>query len=159
MSEHKFEDFKVCTKVSHPLNGYGVVLQANDHLLVLFGTSVAKGCTYTYTVAFLNREDQPDISNWKLLRIVDDEEFHKNKHNSDPVNKPAHYNAYCVEVADLNDSILETITNPTYAAYFKTMSEYLLRAHLKNGIQDLEKLNWWLSRCIKMQREGKLEIK
>jgi hypothetical protein len=77
----------------------------------------------------------------------------------DNVEKPLHYNQYIVEVADLNDSILKTIHNPQYAGYFKTMSEYLLRAHLKNGLEDLKKLQWWLNRLIDQAIDGSVEIK
>lgn len=67
---------------------------------------------------------------------------------TDAVNNPGHYNQYLVPVADMTDSILATIKDPIYAAYFKTIYEYISRAHLKNGAEDIRKAQWWLNRLV-----------
>lgn len=77
----------------------------------------------------------------------------------DAVNNPNHYTQYAVEVVDMTDSILATIKDPLYAAYFKTIYEYISRAHLKNGTEDIKKAQWWLNRLINKIDAGEVAVK
>lgn len=78
---------------------------------------------------------------------------------TDPVNNPGHYNQYKIPVVDMTDSILATIKDPVYAAYFKTIYEYLSRAHLKNGAEDIKKAQWWLNRLIAKIDNSEAQVK
>lgn len=78
---------------------------------------------------------------------------------ADAVNNPNHYTQYAVEVVDMTDSILATIKDPIYAAYFKTIYEYISRAHLKNGAEDIKKAQWWLDRLITKIDAGEAMVK
>lgn len=78
---------------------------------------------------------------------------------TDAVNNPGHYNAYIVPVVEMTDSVLATIKDPVYAAYFKTIYEYISRAHLKNGAEDIKKAQWWLDRLITKIDAGEAMVK
>lgn len=77
----------------------------------------------------------------------------------DMVNNPPHYNQFPMELKDWNFAVIETIKDKHYAAYFKTVSEYLHRAHLKNGVEDLEKAVFWLQDCIEHVKNKQMEVK
>ena len=79
--------------------------------------------------------------------------------SQDMVNHPAHYTAYPLETKDWNFAVMQTIKDPIYCAYFKTMSEYLHRAHLKNGLEDIKKLLFWGNELVKHVEDGKVEVR
>lgn len=54
---------------------------------------------------------------------------------TDMVNNPPHYNQFPLELKDWNFAVIDkTITDKHWASYFKTCSEYIHRAALKNGV-------------------------
>ena len=79
--------------------------------------------------------------------------------SQDMVNHPAHYTAFPMELKDWHFAVMQTIKDPIYCAYFKTMSEYLHRAHLKNGLEDIKKLLFWGNELVKHVEDGKVEVK
>ena len=97
------------------------------------------------------REDQ--------LELVEDCSTDKQTAPQDMVNHPAHYTAFPMELKDWNFGVMQTIQDPIYCAYFKTMSEYLHRAHLKNGLEDIKKLLFWGNELVKHVEDGKVEVK
>lgn len=82
-----------------------------------------------------------------------------NDNPQDMVNHPAHYTSFPMELKDWNFAVMQTIKDPIYCAYFKTMSEYLHRAHLKNGLEDIKKLLFWGNELVKHVEDGKVEVK
>ena len=78
---------------------------------------------------------------------------------ADMVNHPAHYTSFPMELKNWNFGVMQTIKDPIYCAYFKTMSEYLHRAHLKNGLEDIKKLLFWGNELVKHVEDGKVEVK
>lgn len=80
--------------------------------------------------------------------------------SNDVVNNPQHYTQFPIELKDWNFGVVkDTITNKHWAMYFKTCSEYLHRAALKNGVKDLEKCVFWLNEAIARAKSGEIEIK
>jgi len=67
--------------------------------------------------------------------------------DADMVNDPPHYHIAGTEVIH----ILEEM-GPSYDGiegfHVLTAAQYILRAHRKNGWQDIEKANWHLSRAV-----------
>lgn len=57
----------------------------------------------------------------------------------DPVNNPKHYTQYDVECITIAEQMGFNLGN---------VLKYLWRADLKNGVQDLEKARWYLTREI-----------
>ena len=92
----------------------------------------------------------------KLFQFI--KEAQESTHQ-DMVNNPAHYTAFPIELKNWNFAVMQTIKDPIYCAYFKTMSEYLHRAHLKNGLEDIKKLLFWGNELVKHVEDGKVEIK
>jgi hypothetical protein len=80
----------------------------------------------------------------------------------DLVNKPNHYLLLeGVEVIDVRDVLLDKIETSDIlpmkhkqAGYYSEMMGYLMRCMDKNGLQDLEKAQFYLSRLISQLREG-----
>ena len=78
----------------------------------------------------------------------------------DMVNNPPHYNKYGVECIEA----IQSATGEGYEYYLQgNIIKYLWRYRYKNGVQDLEKANWYLSRLIEVKNqqdkdEGKLDL-
>lgn len=111
-------------------------------------------------------EDQLELVNAKIVITPESlnealMEFDKyvSEENADMVNHPAHYTSFPMELKDWNFGVMQTIQDPIYCAYFKTMSEYLHRAHLKNGLEDIKKLLFWGNELVKHAEDGKVEVK
>lgn len=73
----------------------------------------------------------------------------------DPVNKPKHYMLIPekdIEVRDLMkvlaDQLDEEYWRGMLVSDYIQMMQYLLRWHRKNGLEDLEKAQWYLSKII-----------
>ena len=77
----------------------------------------------------------------------------------DMVNHPPHYTQFPIELKDWNFAVIDTIQDKHWAAYFKTVSEYLHRAHFKNGLEDVEKAIFWLQEAVNKAKEGKFNVK
>ncbi len=78
----------------------------------------------------------------------------------DMVNNPPHYNKYGVECIEA----IQSATGEGYEYYLQgNIIKYLWRYRYKNGVQDLEKAQWYLSRLIEIKNqqdkdEGKLDL-
>ena len=78
----------------------------------------------------------------------------------DMVNNPPHYNKYGVECIEA----IQSATGEGYEYYLQgNIIKYLWRYRYKNGVQDLEKAQWYLSRLIEIKTqqdkdEGKLDL-
>ena len=80
--------------------------------------------------------------------------------DKDMVNNPPHYNKYGVECIEA----IQSATGEGYEYYLQgNIIKYLWRYRYKNGVQDLEKAQWYLSRLIEIKNqqdkdEGKLDL-
>ena len=78
----------------------------------------------------------------------------------DMVNNQPHYNKYGVECIEA----IQSATGEGYEYYLQgNIIKYLWRYRYKNGVQDLEKAQWYLSRLIEIKNqqdkdEGKLDL-
>lgn len=82
----------------------------------------------------------------------------------DKVNSPSHYKLTGnLEVIDVRDAILGKMqsSNPTlpfsHVDAWSRSWEYLTRAYQKDGLQDLKKAHWYLSRLIKLSEGSNAE--
>lgn len=73
----------------------------------------------------------------------------------DPVNKPSHYMLFPeknIEVRDLMKVLAgqldEEYWHGMLVSDYVQMMQYLIRWHRKNGLEDLEKAQWYLSKII-----------
>ncbi len=70
----------------------------------------------------------------------------------DVVNNPQHYNSGKIEVISIME---DQLSSEEYRGYIKgNVLKYLLRERHKNGLEDLEKAQWYLNRLItKLEKE------
>ena len=72
-------------------------------------------------------------------------EEEKQKEKVDMVNSPAHYNKAGIETID----IIQSVTGDGFEAYLQgNILKYMCRYKYKNGLEDLEKAQWYLNRLI-----------
>lgn len=76
----------------------------------------------------------------------------------DTVGKPKHYNYGEVEVLDYIEQVVE-LYPPTVAIHVANVIKYLSRAPLKNGVEDLEKAQYYLDRAIRNIKEQGIIVK
>ena len=70
--------------------------------------------------------------------------------NFDIVNKPQHYADKEIEVIDY---IQDTVTNEGFEGYLVgNILKYVSRYRLKNGVEDLEKANYYLNKLINTKK-------
>ena len=70
--------------------------------------------------------------------------------DKDMVNSPPHYNKYGVECIEA----IQSATGEGYEYYLQgNIIKYLWRYRYKNGVQDLEKAQWYLSRLIEIKKK------
>jgi len=73
-----------------------------------------------------------------------------NCEDKDMVNNPPHYNKYGVECIEA----IQSATGEGYEYYLQgNIIKYLWRYRYKNGVQDLEKAQWYLSRLIEIKNQ------
>lgn len=74
----------------------------------------------------------------------------------DAVNNPKHYNSGKIEVIDIMEDQLSDVE---YRGYIKgQVLKYITREAHKNGLEDLEKAHWYLTRLInKLKQEEQSE--
>ena len=70
----------------------------------------------------------------------------------DVVNKPIHYNQNTLECIEAIEALISTI-DKRYAYHAGAILKYLWRFEYKNGLEDLEKAEWYLKRLIKKYKE------
>ena len=69
----------------------------------------------------------------------------------DMVNNPPHYNKYGVECIEA----IQSATGEGYEYYLQgNIIKYLWRYRYKNGVQDLEKAQWYLNRLIEIKKKA-----
>ena len=69
---------------------------------------------------------------------------------SDPVNNPLHYNIGGVEAIEA----IVAATNEQVEGYLQgNILKYIWRYRYKNGIEDLEKAQWYLNKLIELYKE------
>ncbi len=69
----------------------------------------------------------------------------------DMVNSPPHYNKYGVECIEA----IQSATGEGYEYYLQgNIIKYLWRYRYKNGVQDLEKAQWYLNKLIKIKKDS-----
>lgn len=82
----------------------------------------------------------------------DDESVKRDKH--DNVNHPAHYKTSSgLEAIDVIDAFTEDLKGYE-SVYTSQVLKYTLRWKHKNGLEDLEKANWYLTRLINKLKEA-----
>ena len=70
--------------------------------------------------------------------------------DKDMVNNPPHYNKYGVECIEA----IQSATGEGYEYYLQgNIIKYLWRYRYKDGVQDLEKAQWYLSRLIEVKKK------
>lgn len=75
----------------------------------------------------------------------------EHKLDIDPVNKPQHYNAGGIEAIE---AILAA-TNEQSEGYLQgNIMKYIWRYRYKNGLEDLQKAQWYLSKLIEVYKEN-----
>jgi|TARA_R110000744_G_scaffold2204_2_gene8815 hypothetical protein len=88
---------------------------------------------------------------WDGVKYDEEGDYANSKH--DPVQKPAHYNQNgtmeCIEAIEA----LITTMDQKYAYHAGAILKYLWRFEYKNGLEDLEKAEWYLQRLIKKYKE------
>lgn len=72
----------------------------------------------------------------------------------DYVNHPPHYTSGGVECVDAIEAALTAQTDPVSAWLTGQVIKYLWRFPQKNGVEDLEKAQWYLARMIKREKEA-----
>ena len=75
----------------------------------------------------------------------------------DMVNSPPHYNKFGVECIEA----IQSATGEGYECYLQgNIIKYLWRYRYKNGVQDLEKAQWYLTRLIETKKtaDGQLPL-
>ena len=71
----------------------------------------------------------------------------------DMVNHPKHYNKHGVECID---AIRATLTDDEFRGYCKgNVLKYTWRERYKNGLEDLQKAQWYLERLVNDIRQDK----
>ena len=74
------------------------------------------------------------------------------KDNVDMVNHPPHYNQYGIECIDA----IKACTGKGFEAYLQgNILKYLWRYDYKNGVEDLKKAQWYLSKLIEIRNDNK----
>lgn len=73
---------------------------------------------------------------------------------SDKINHPEHYTQGGVECIDAIDSVICGFENPVEAFYTAQVLRYIWRWPHKNGLEDLQKAQWYLDRLIEKIESG-----
>ena len=74
----------------------------------------------------------------------------KHEMSIDPVNKPVHYNVGGIEAIE---AILAA-TNEQSEGYLQgNIMKYIWRYRYKNGLEDLQKAQWYLNKLIEVYQE------
>lgn len=70
---------------------------------------------------------------------------------SDPVNKPVHYNVGGIEAIEA----IMAATNEQAEGYLQgNIMKYIWRYRYKNGLEDLQKAQWYLNKLIEVYKES-----
>ena len=66
----------------------------------------------------------------------------------DPVNKPIHYTNSKLECIEIIEAMAEN-TSAEYVPHVTNIIRYLFRFENKNGLQDIDKMGWYVDRLRK----------
>jgi len=78
--------------------------------------------------------------------------FSDDMKQKDMVNHPEHYNQYEIECIDA----IKAATGDGFEPYLQgNILKYLWRYNYKNGIEDLKKAQWYLSKLIEVKNDNK----
>ena len=84
------------------------------------------------------------------MGVHDMAKWEMNCKDKDMVNNPPHYNKYGVECIEA----IQSATGEGYEYYLQgNIIKYLWRYRYKNGVQDLEKAQWYLTRLIEVKKK------
>ena len=72
--------------------------------------------------------------------------------DTDPVNKPVHYNQAGIECIEAIEAMTENMSGHT-ATHAANVLKYLWRHEYKNGLEDIDKAIWYLNRLRKRYTE------
>lgn len=76
------------------------------------------------------------------------------------VNHPSHYTAYRAEVKDVIFEILDYLKLPPYESYvIGNVIKYIIRAPFKNGLEDINKAEFYLKTIQRVKTEGIVDYK
>lgn len=79
---------------------------------------------------------------------------------TDMVNHPSHYTAYQAEVKDVIFEILDYLKLPPYESYvIGNVIKYIIRAPFKNGLEDINKAEFYLKTIQRVKTEGIVDYK
>ena len=97
----------------------------------------------------------PALGSKEKVNIPDTKTSDSQQNQHDPVNKPKHYMLFPekdIEVRDLMKVLADQLDMEYWhgmlVSDYVQMMQYLLRWHKKNGLEDLEKAQWYLSKII-----------
>lgn len=72
---------------------------------------------------------------------------------AEPVNHPEHYNQGGLEVIDIIDAFTKDCSG-SESFYIGNIIKYVCRFKKKNGIEDLKKAQWYLSKLIEKENDS-----
>lgn len=127
---------------------YGVMLESYGKSTANCICNGGKGCEYCW-----NREmpeaksEAPDKAEKTQVACTDMGKA------SDLVNHPGHYTQGGIECIDAMESAVSGLGG-IEAVLAGNVIKYVWRFKHKNGVQDLEKAKWYLSRLIRHEKEG-----
>lgn len=145
----------------------GSVLGIFDYNLKLFGIRVIDGTpNESYYDLLANAKeviakdelaDSDNVSDIYIADVTSEVGFaetgdmcEESSEDEDSVNHPSHYNYGPIEVIDYINQTTNGYTDKGHVAYcIGNVIKYVSRAPFKNGKQDLEKAQWYLSEAIK----------
>ena len=85
----------------------------------------------------------------KKMKQAQEQSDHKQ--TMDMVNSPPHYNASGIETIEA----IKAMTDTGYEYYLQgNIMKYLWRYRYKNGVEDLEKAQWYLNELVKELKEN-----
>jgi len=88
---------------------------------------------------------------------VPDENMDKLKPQYDDVDKPRHYNQYRTEVLDIIEDATKGLQG-IEAVCIGNVLKYTMRYKFKNGVQDLEKAEYYLKKVIKLLNDSNNDV-
>ena len=93
--------------------------------------------------------DDATPSEWDTVRALNNLSIRKPK-KVDPVEQPDHYNKGAIEAIEA----IMAATNEQAEGYLQgNIMKYVWRYRYKNGLEDLQKAQWYLNKLIEVYQE------
>ena len=87
-----------------------------------------------------------------FTKFAGEKDFFSDEPKSDSVNSPPHYNQYDIECIDA----IQAATANGFEFYLQgNILKYLWRYNYKNGIEDLNKAQWYLNKLLEVKNGNK----